>query len=78
MGILLVPYLYLALPLWLVATLLALSTVSLLATYFQPVLNDPLATWAITLVLGGSKVATFLALGADNPLHFAVNNFASS
>jgi hypothetical protein len=73
-GILLVPYLYLALPLWLVATLLALSTVSLLATYFQPILADKLATWALTLALGGAEAAAFLYLGADHPLHFAVNN----
>lgn len=73
-GILLVPYLYLALPLWLVATLLALSAVSLLTTYFQPILADQRTTWALTLALGGAEAAAFLYLGADNPLHFALNN----
>lgn len=73
-GIVLVPFLYLALPLWLVAGLLALGALS--AVYFaaEPVVRPSWAPWAILVLLGATEVGALLHVGPRTVPFFAVNN----
>jgi hypothetical protein len=75
-AIVLVPYLYLALPLWLVAGLLLLATGSALIPLLTPLLASRAAAWLATLALLGADVAVTMLLGPPHPLFFAVNNAA--
>jgi hypothetical protein len=72
--ILLVPFLYLVLPLWLVAGLLGLSALSVLYFTWEPLLGARWAIWSVVLgVLAADLGAAFL-LGTRNNGFFAVNN----
>jgi hypothetical protein len=73
-AIILLPYLYLALPLWLVAVLLSASALSALSFTAEPILRNRWQTWLVALVLVGADVGTALQLGAMSPWFLAVNN----
>jgi hypothetical protein len=72
--ILLVPFLSLVLPLWLVAGLLGLSALSVLSFTWQPVLGARWAIWLVVLVLLAADLGAALLLGRGNNGFFAVNN----
>jgi hypothetical protein len=72
--IILIPYLYLVLPLWLVAALFALAMLSIVYFTGEPVLRAPWANWVVTLLLLGADVGTNLHFGANSPAFFLVNN----
>lgn len=70
-GIVLVPLLYLALPNWIVAGLLAVGSISALLVVWEPVLRRPWANRAAALLPVG--IAVLLA-GHHDPLAYAANN----
>jgi hypothetical protein len=73
-GIILVPYLYLLLPIWLVASLLALGILSVLYFMWEPILRLRWAIWLIVLLLVGVDIGAALWLGPATRLFFAVND----
>jgi hypothetical protein len=73
-GIILVPYLYLLLPIWLVASLLALGILSVLYFMWEPILRARWAIWLIVLLLLLADIGAALWLGPATSLFFAVNN----
>jgi hypothetical protein len=73
-GIILVPYLYLALPLWLAAGLFGLGALSILYCLWEPILRARWAVWLIMLLSLAADVVTALHLGTRSALFFAVNN----
>jgi hypothetical protein len=58
-----VPYLYLALPVWLVAGLFALGVLSVLYAMAEPVLRATWANWLLALCLLGADIGTNLRFG---------------
>src|SRR5438105_7247221 len=73
-GIILIPYLYLALPPWLVATLLTLGIGSMLYFALEPVLAAGWATWLATAALVAADLGTRLHFGAAAAAASEVNN----
>jgi hypothetical protein len=72
--ILLVPLLYLALPLWLVAGLLGLSALSVLYFTWEPLLQARWAIWLVVLVLLAADGGAALLLGTRRNGFFAIND----
>jgi hypothetical protein len=72
--IILIPHLYLALPLWLVAAVFAMAMLSILHFVGKPILGARWATWGVALSLLGADVGTNLHFGARSPAFFLVNN----
>ncbi len=73
-GILLIPYLYLALPTWLVAGLLGLASLSVIYFCFEPILSRRWLIWILLLGLGIGNVAMLKQFGANSAEFFAINN----
>jgi hypothetical protein len=73
-GIVLVPYLYLLLPSWLVIALLMLAMAGILHTLWEPIVRAAWATWTIVVVLVAADVGGWLKLGPASPPFIAVNN----
>jgi hypothetical protein len=72
--IILLPLLYLALPLWLAATLLLLVTLSLLYFAWEPVLQVRWAIWLAALTLLALDSAAAFLFGTNQNAFFAVND----
>jgi hypothetical protein len=73
-GIVLVPYLYLALPLWLVAGLLTIGMLSALYFVGEPVLRPAWAIWLAMSVLVAADIGTMVMFGETSRVFFAINN----
>ena len=73
-GIILVPYLYLWLPFWLVLALLVLGTLGILLLVLEPVVTHRPGRWALALGLTAADVALALTAGVGSNAYFAVNN----
>jgi hypothetical protein len=73
-AIILVPFLYLLLPLWMVAGLLTLSSIGILYFTWEPVLHSKWVIWLVTILLASADLVTALAPGVDPAWFFAVNN----
>jgi hypothetical protein len=73
-AVVLIPYLYLVLPVWLVAALLGLGVASVLYLTLEPVFARRWPIWPATLVLLGAEVAALLRFGAASAPFLAVNN----
>ncbi len=73
-GIILVPYLYLLLPTWLVASLLALGILSVLYFMWEPILRARWAIWLMVLLLVVADIGATLWFGPASSLFFAINN----
>jgi hypothetical protein len=73
-GIVLVPYLYLILPIWLVVSLLALGMLSVPYITWEPILRARWAVWLMTLVLLAADIGVALWYGPATRLFSAVNN----
>src|SRR6266542_5447687 len=61
--VVLVPLLYLALPVVLVAGLLALGALNAIYLATEPILRPRWLAWAVVLALGGAEVGLLLGLG---------------
>src|SRR5687768_12059210 len=73
-GIVLVPYLYLLLPSWLVGSLLALAILSVHYFAWEPILAARWAIWLMTLALPAADIGAALLLGTASIPFFAINN----
>jgi hypothetical protein len=69
-----VPYLYLALPLWLVAGFFALGVLCVLYTVAEPVLRAGWAIWLVALVMLGADIGTNVQFGATRLPFLLANN----
>ncbi len=72
--IMLVPFLYLLFPLWLVASLLLLATLSILYFTWEPLLHARWAIWLAALIPLLVDSGAVLLFGTKNNSFFAVNN----
>jgi hypothetical protein len=75
-GIILVPYLYLVLPIWLVAALLVVSTFSVVYCLWEPVLRSRRLVWTASLALVGADIWASVQFGTISHQFFAVNDLA--
>src|SRR5215217_5316579 len=73
-GIILVPYLYLLLPIWLVAALLVVSTLSVNYFLWEPVLRSRLLVWVASLVFVGADIWVSAQFGTVSNQFFVVND----
>lgn len=73
-AIVLVPYLYLAVPPWLAATFLGLGMLTILQVTLEPILPGPWLPWAVALSLLGADVGAALVFGAPSPPFQLANN----
>jgi hypothetical protein len=73
-GIVMVPYLYLILPRWIVAGLLLLGVLSALYFMCEPVLRSAWAIWLATIIMAGADLGAALAFGTTSTPFFVVNN----
>lgn len=73
-SIIVIPYLYLSIPRWIVATLLLLSASSLLYFVFEPVLRVRWAIGAVTLSLVLTDLGAAWGMGAQSLMFVIVNN----
>lgn len=73
-AIVLIPFLYLALPTWIVATMLLVGTLSLLYFTLEPILVARWAIWLAALLLVAADVGAAWRFGTDSTAFFAVNN----
>jgi hypothetical protein len=73
-GILLIPYLYLALPGWAVTLLLGLAAVSILVFTFEPVFPGRWLHWLFVLLLAGGEIILYRLYGSRSPAFLAINN----
>jgi hypothetical protein len=73
-GILIIPYLYLHLPLWIVTALLALLTASIIYFVLEPVVRLNVALWLLTLSLTLADIVTAVTFGANSRLFYVINN----
>lgn len=72
--VILVPFLYLLLPLWLAAGLLGLSALSILYFTCEPILHARWAIWMATLVILAVDLGAALLFKTNNDRFLAVNN----
>jgi len=72
--VILIPFLYLLLPIWIVASLLALASCSILYVAWEPVLRSVWAIWLVTILLAGADLLTALIPGIAPTWFFAINN----
>jgi hypothetical protein len=72
--IILIPYLYLALPLWVVAAIFALAMMSILYFTAQPVLRSRWAVWLVVLALVGADAGSNLYFGPTSAAFSLVND----
>jgi hypothetical protein len=70
-----VPFLYLLLPVWVVAGLLAAGSLSILYFFWEPVFRATWAFWLATFLLGGADLLAAFAPGIDRAWFFPANNF---
>jgi len=72
--VILVPFLYLLLPLWVVAGLLTLASLSLLYFTWEPVLRSAWVIWLVTILLAGADLVTGRAHRINPTWFFVINN----
>lgn len=73
-SIVIIPYLYLLLPLWAVAGLLAFETAGVIYLLGEPVLRARALLWLIGLGAAAADIFAAVYFGPANPVFFAVNN----
>jgi hypothetical protein len=73
-GILLIPYLYLFVPRWVLTALLALVTVSIVFFVVEAILSRRWLLWTLVLTVAVSNLVTTHFLGTNSRLFFAANN----
>jgi hypothetical protein len=73
-AIVVVPYLYLAFPLWLVAGIFASAMLSILYFTAEPILRSRWAIWLVVLVLPGADIWSAFRFGPTSVPFLIVNN----
>ena len=72
--IVLIPFIYLALPLWAVTLIVVPSGLGIVYVTLEPVLGNRKLIWLSSLLLVGADVVLATRYGADSRLFLAVNN----
>jgi len=72
--VILVPFLYLLLPIWIVASLLTLASLSILYFIWESILRSTWAVWLVTILLIGADLITALLPNIDHIWFFIFNN----
>jgi hypothetical protein len=72
--IVVLPYLYLALPLWIVAGFFALGVISILYFTVEPILRARWAIWLVTVVLSGADIWAQFQFGTMSTPFLVINN----
>src|SRR5262245_49030950 len=75
-AVVVVPFLYLALPRWLVGGLLVLAGLSAVGTLLQAALRPGWLAWAAAAALLAADAASAVLRGPTDPVFFAVNDAA--
>jgi hypothetical protein len=75
-GIVLVPYLYLWLPLWFAAGLLGLGALSIVYFMLEPILRTRWLIWLIVSLVLGADAGAAWWFGGQSAAFFSVNNLA--
>ncbi len=75
LGVVLVPFLYLVIPIWSVAALLILSTASLLYFTWEPVVRTRWAIWLATIAVLGADIWSALQYSLSGQAFSLVNDF---
>lgn len=73
-GILLIPYLYLLLPLWFVTALLFIETASVIYFLFEPVVVAKIALWVLALGPALADIAAATMYGVHSNVFYLINN----
>ena len=73
-AIILVPFLYLALPAWIATGVPSLAVLGVLYITWEPVLRARWAIWSVAVVLLATDIGTAILSGATSTPFFAVNN----
>ena len=73
-AVVVLPYLYLAFPLWLVAGFFALGVISILYFTVEPILRARWAIWLVTLGISGADIWAQFQFGAMSTAFLVVNN----
>lgn len=73
-GILIIPYLYLLLPLWLVTAVLCLETGSLIYFIGEPLVQARPVLWLLAITLVAADVAAAVMYGVHSSVFYVVNN----
>jgi hypothetical protein len=73
-GIILMPYLYLFLPIWLAAILLGLVTCSILYTIWEPILRSGRVIWLVVLLTIGLNLASAWCFGIGHEVFVVIND----
>src|SRR5919109_497461 len=73
-GIVFVPYVYLALPLWLVVALIGLAFMSIISLMLEPLVKARWLIWLVTLALLGADIGAAWQWGATSASFFVVND----
>jgi hypothetical protein len=72
--IVLIPFLYLVLPLWMVASLLGMVSISVLYFVWEPVLRSGRLIWLVTILLASADLLTVLIPQVNTMWFLIVNN----
>jgi hypothetical protein len=72
--IILVPFLYVVLPVWGAFILLSLAFISILTSTLHPLFRHRTITWGVTLLLFGGNIAVWHMLGVTHPMSQLLNN----
>ncbi len=73
-GLVAVPYLYLVLPAWVAAILLAVGMLSILTLALQPILPRRATRWVVVAALLGADIVLAVTAGAASSSFMAANN----
>ena len=73
-GIMIIPYLYLLLPVWAVTALLFLETASLLYFLLEPVVHAKIVLWVLALGPALADIAAAAVYGVHSSVFYLVNN----
>jgi hypothetical protein len=73
-AIILIPYLYLYLPGWLVATLLGIGALGLLQLLVEPILRPAWLSWLIAAAVVATDIALAHQVGTSSIAYVAINN----
>ena len=73
-GIVLFPYLYIFLPVWLITSLLTLGTASLIHLTLEPVLKSRILIWLFILGLLGLEYSLYFIFSGSSAVFLLMNN----
>ena len=74
-AVVVVPFIYLALPQWLVGAALGLTVLGMLSLALEPIVASTHLSWLLAAVLVGADIGAFVLFGSAGLPFLAINNF---